>query len=259
MLDLALVPDRFNSWAALALASGSRLETKLNSCERLKNIGLFLDRAESVLRCYRRALSLRPFQITLWIEQGSTAYMLSSHCARLLRHKTDSLSIELFERLELEKVRMLDIAHDCFEAADKAWLADVGKDSTSGDQDERWLHHYMLGKVAEKRGKPVAELLEHYQNAATLIEEASACYPRKISYNTAPFLSVEALEVYYRIHSNILKTLLAHEDHTIEPSLLRILENHLKKSANSLFTKECRRNSIEDSREAKEKENNKRK
>ena len=52
-LDLALVPARFDSWAALALATGSRLETKLNSCERLKNIGSFLDQAEAALRCFR--------------------------------------------------------------------------------------------------------------------------------------------------------------------------------------------------------------
>ena len=49
---------------------------------------------------------------------------------------------------------MLDIAHDCFQAADKAWLSEVDKNSGL-DQDERWLHHYMLGKVAEKRGQPI--------------------------------------------------------------------------------------------------------
>lgn len=53
LLDLTLVPSRFDSWAALALATASRLETKLNSCERLKNIVAFLDRAEAALRCFR--------------------------------------------------------------------------------------------------------------------------------------------------------------------------------------------------------------
>ena len=53
ILDLALVPDRFDSWAAVALAIASRLETKLNSCERLKNLASFLDRAEAALRCFR--------------------------------------------------------------------------------------------------------------------------------------------------------------------------------------------------------------
>lgn len=80
--------------------------------------------------------------------------MLHSHCSQLLHNQTDSLSIELFERLEKEKDRMLDIAHDCFQAADKAWLSEADKNSAL-DQDERWLHHYMLGKVAEKRGQPI--------------------------------------------------------------------------------------------------------
>ena len=65
--------------------------------------------------------------------------MLHSFCSQLLRNETDSLSIELFERVEKERERMLDIAHDCFLAADKAWLSDVEKGN--GGDDERWLHH----------------------------------------------------------------------------------------------------------------------
>lgn len=166
-LDLALRPQRFDSWAALALACGSRLETKLNSCERLRNVAAFLERAEAALRCYRRALRLRPLQTTLWIENGSTAYMLHSLCGRLLHHQTDSLSLDLFERLEREKERMLDIAHDSFQAADRAWRAQrrrspsaAGTAVASADHDdERWLHSYMLGKVAEKRQRPAEEYL----------------------------------------------------------------------------------------------------
>ena len=107
----------------------------------------------------RRALRLRPLQTTLWIEHGSTAYMLHSFCARLQNHQADSLNIELFKRLEREKERMLDIAHDCFLTADKAWVAEVERNGSDVDQDERWLHHYMLGKVAEKRSRPVGEYL----------------------------------------------------------------------------------------------------
>lgn len=29
-------------------------------------------------------------------------------------------------------------------------------------QDERWLHHYMLGKIAEKRQEPASQYLSHY-------------------------------------------------------------------------------------------------
>ena len=208
----------------------------------------------------RRALRLRPFQTTLWIEHGATAYMIHSQCSRLLHNQTDSLSIEMFERLEKEKERMLDIAHDCFVAADKAWLAEVGKGEEGAvDQDERWLHHYMLGKVAEKRAKPVEEYLANYQRAAVLLEEASAAYPRRITYNTPPLLSVEALEIYYRIHSNILKTLLNHEGRPMDPKLAAVLNKHLEEAAEGLFTNEGRRSSVDDKETAKEKEAVKRK
>lgn len=258
ILDLALVPDRFDSWAAVALAIASRLETKLNSCERLKNLATFLDRAEAALRCFRRALVLRPLQTTLWIEQGSTAYMLHSFCSQLLRNETDSLSIEMFERLEKEKDRMLDIAHDCFVAADKASLSGIKK-GNGDDQDERWLHHYMLGKVAEKRSKPFSELIEHYQYAAKLLEESSASYPRRIPYNTPPQLSVEALEIHYRIHSHCLKTLMSFEGRPQDIAAYFGISKQLQMASSGAFAHGGRRVSIEQKEEILEKETKKRK
>lgn len=206
----------------------------------------------------RRALCLRPLQTTLWIEQGSTAYMLHSFCSQLLRNETDSLSIEMFERLEKEKERMLDIAHDCFVAADKASLTGLEK-GTCEDQDERWLHHYMLGKVAEKRSKPFGELIEHYQRAAQLLEESSAAYPRKITYNTPPQLSVEALEIHYRIHSNCLKVLMSLEDKAKDVVLFCCVSKQLQIASNGAFARGGRRVSIEQKEDVQEKDAKKRK
>lgn len=186
---------------------------------------------------YRRALRLRPLQTTLWIEQGSTAYMLSSFCSQLIRNETDALSIEMFERLEKERERMLDIAHDCFVAADHSWLTAVEKNSNDVDQDERWLHHYMLGKIAEKRTKPFDEFIQHYQRAAQLLEESSAAYPRKISYNTPPHLSVEALEIYYRIHSNCLKALMGLQDRNQDKALSLSIFKQLELTAKGCFAR----------------------
>lgn len=202
----------------------------------------------------RRALCLRPLQTTLWIEQGSTAYMLHSFCSQLLRNETDSLSIEMFERLEKEKERMLDIAQDCFIAADKASVKGGGD-----DQDERWLHHYMLGKVAEKRSKPFSELIEHYQRAAQLLEESSAAYPKKISYNTPPQLSVEALEIHYRIHSNCLKALMSLEGRAVDIPLYNSISKQLVKVSDGAFARGGRRISVEQKDEVADKTIKKRK
>jgi len=157
------------------------------------------------------------------------------------------LSIELFERVEKERERMLDIAHDCFLAADKAWLSDVEKGN--GGDDERWLHHYMLGKVSEKRSRPLDEFVEHYQMAAKLLEESSATYPKKISYNTPAHLSVEALEIYYRIHSNCLKSLMSLEGAPLDPALSAGIYKQLQIASKSLFALGGRRSSLEQKEE----------
>ena len=172
--------------------------------------------------------------------------MLHSFCSQLLRNETDSLSMELFERVEKERERMLDIAHDCFTAADKAWLTGVEK-GTGEDQDERWLHHYMLGKIAEKRSRPLDEFVGHYQRAAQLLEESSASYPKRISYNTPPHLSIEALEIYYRIHSNCLKSLMSMEGGRNPPdaALTSSIYKHLQTASKGFFAQGGRRSSVE--------------
>lgn len=140
----------------------------------------------------------------------------------------------MFERLEKERERMLDISNDCFLAADKSWLAGLEKDS-SGEQDERWLHHYMLGKVAEKRAKSFSEYIAYYQKAAQLLEESSAAYPKRISYNTPGHLSVEALEIYYRIHSSCLKVLMNQEGKQQDVELCRIIYKQLEVASKGAF------------------------
>lgn len=58
--------------------------------------------------------------------------------------------------LESQKESMLETANECFTAASVAWLADPG------EHDERWLHHYMLGKIAEKKKLDPFVYLDHY-------------------------------------------------------------------------------------------------
>lgn len=55
---------------------------------------------------------------------------------------------------------MLETAFQCFQGASRC----------EGDSDEEeWLIHYMLGKIAEKRRKPPAEYLQLYKKVNPLI------------------------------------------------------------------------------------------
>jgi len=144
------------------------------------------------------------------IEYGSFVYMLHSFCSRLLKQATDTLSMEQFELLEAKKNSSLDTAESCFQKAMVTW-----KQEAEDDQDERWLHHYMLGKASEKRHQQPWRALNQYRESARLLQEHKSAYPAKISYTNPTELSIEALEVHYRIHSCLLKHLEAHEGRSL--------------------------------------------
>ena len=57
------------------------------------------------------------------------------------------------------KVAMLETAEHCYRMASEC---------DGDDSGEEWLHHYMLGKIAEKLGAPPATSLEHYKQVSTL-------------------------------------------------------------------------------------------
>ncbi|XP_013404378.1 calcineurin-binding protein cabin-1 [Lingula anatina] len=200
MHDICVNPDRFDSWAGMALARMSRLEQKLNSCE-LKNEGPIHKHAISALRCFKRSCELDDSNAKLWVEYGSLAYQLHSHASRQLKqHPIHPLNDEALQIAQSSKIEMLRIAQDCYTNASKCEAED--------SEEELWLHHYMLGKVAEKMRKPPKDYLDHYKQAAIFLHEDKARYPKKINYIVSPpHLAVEALEVFYRIHSSMLKFL----------------------------------------------------
>lgn len=168
-------------------------------------------RAEKAEMCFEKVLQLSGGRHTvICIEFGSFVYMLHSFCSRLLKQATDTLSLEQFELLETKKSTSLDTAESCFQKAMVAW-----KQDSEEDQDERWLHHYMLGKASEKRHQQPWRALEEYRESARLLQEHKSAYPPKINYTNPSELSIEALEVHYRIHSCLLKHLETHEGRTL--------------------------------------------
>ena len=57
-------------------------------------------------------------------------------------------------QMEERRDSMLETAFQCFQGASRC----------EGDSDEEeWLIHYMLGKIAEKRRKPPAEYLQLFK------------------------------------------------------------------------------------------------
>uniref|UniRef100_A0A1B6KZB6 Uncharacterized protein n=1 Tax=Graphocephala atropunctata TaxID=36148 RepID=A0A1B6KZB6_9HEMI len=236
ILDVCNNPERVDSWACMALARGSILETKLNSCDALKSESDFLKKAQMSCRCYKTALELDSGLPTLWIEYGSFSYMVHSFCSRLLKQE-QNLSLEMFETLETQKESMIQEALHCFTEANKLWYTDDGQEML----DERWLHHYMLGKIAEKKQEAAGQFLSHYMKSLEFLHLNNAMYPSLVTYNSPQNLAVEALELYYRIHAVILKTLEQSEDKPVDPSLRTLFRETLDKVAASSFARKVTR------------------
>uniref|UniRef100_A0AAA9RXQ1 Calcineurin binding protein 1 n=1 Tax=Bos taurus TaxID=9913 RepID=A0AAA9RXQ1_BOVIN len=98
MHDICVCPDRFDSWAGMALARASRIQDKLNSNE-LKSDGPVWKHATPVLSCFRRALEIDSSNLSLWIEFGTMSYALHSFASRQLKQWRPELPAELVQQV----------------------------------------------------------------------------------------------------------------------------------------------------------------
>lgn len=129
-----------------------------------------------------------------------------------------------FSFLEEKKEESMKIAHECFTTLDKSKNADV---------DEKWLVRYMLGKLSEKRKEPSENAIEHYLKSAEYLYEHNATYPFKIIFTDLKNLSLEALELFYRITAAIIKYMEQHS--TITKAVGRYFIKVLKQQAKCPF------------------------
>uniref|UniRef100_A0A669F7J6 Calcineurin-binding protein cabin-1 n=1 Tax=Oreochromis niloticus TaxID=8128 RepID=A0A669F7J6_ORENI len=201
MHDICVCPNRFDSWAGMALARASRIQDKLNSNELKSDVPIW-KHSQAVLNCFKRALEIDSSNLSLWIEYGTMSYALHSFASRQLKQWRSELPPEVVKQMEERRDSMLETAFQCFQGASRC----------EGDSDEEeWLIHYMLGKIAEKRRQPPAGYLQLYKKAANYLHEEAARYPRKIHYHNPPDLAMEALELHFRLSATILKLLEADE------------------------------------------------
>lgn len=113
-----------------------------------------------------------------------------------------------FEFLEEKKEQWLKVAHNCFTTVDQFNTnanAEGSGSHANNSEDEKWLYHYMLGKIDEKRKDQPHMIIDHYLKSANYLYEHNATYPFKINFSSPQNLSLEALEIFYRITAVIIK------------------------------------------------------
>lgn len=227
--DLSNLPTRFDAWAGLALSKAHLMGTKLNSCTTSAPKEWVQD-SEEVLRCFEQCLKIDEQQHMLWIEYGNYAYVLHSYCSRCLKQAVEmGLTADQTKFLEEKKEQCLKITHDSFITID--YMKPIPNDDESeSTDDEKWLYHYMLGKVSEKRKEAPNVVIEHYLKSADYLYENNATYPFKISSVNPQNLALEALEIFYRITATIIKYLEQHPvvPHGIGKFFIKILKQQAK-------------------------------
>ncbi|XP_063769078.1 calcineurin-binding protein cabin-1 isoform X2 [Pseudophryne corroboree] len=214
MHDICSCPNRFDSWAGMALARASRIQDKLNSNE-LKSDGPIWKHSTPVLNCFKRALEIDASNLSLWIEYGAMSYTLHSFASRQLKQRFKELQPEVVVQLKERRDSMLEAARQCFTSASRC--------EGDGDEEE-WLIHYMLGKICEKQKVAPELYLQHYKQAAHYLHEEAARYPKKIHYHNPPELAMEALEVYFRLHASVLKLLEKNEQELDSKMLFNVMK-----------------------------------
>ncbi|VDI32017.1 calcineurin-binding protein cabin-1 [Mytilus galloprovincialis] len=228
MNDICVNPSRLDSWAGMALARMSQLEQKLNSTELKMDFPVH-KKSIAALRCFRRALQIDESNGKLWMEYGSLAYQLHSHSSRQLTWKyTFPLSAEMELIATNSRQEMLRTSYNCYRKAIEC------------ENEEEWLQHYMIGKCLEKMKKSPGDFLKHYEQATECLYEENAPYPKKIAYAySTPHLAVEALEMFYRLHSSILKLIL--DKHQADMDY-QLFERFINKAAASPFASAKQKN-----------------
>lgn len=235
--DLAMNPERFDSWAGLALTRAHQHEQHMSKGDNFTKdeTDNFYRMCQGTFRCFKRGLSLDPTNSNLWIEYGNLAYNVSSQMSRITksilyqrgRPGGRSISPEYggFDPQEIrgKQKDCLALAKEAFQAASKLDL-----------EEEQWLPWYLLGKISEKNH--IIRALEFYELADVNLYTGNANYPKRIAYHTPPNLAIEALEVHYRIHASVLK-FLVQKPNASRGILLRI-KTHLIKAARSTFVSE---------------------
>lgn len=220
--DLALNPNRFDSWAGLSLSMNYKLDQMLGDGNKHHNqTDEFKKTASSVIRCFERALELQPTNWKLWIEFGLLTYNIASNLSRTIK------MAKLYET----SCDDLNLPFKCDDMLEKARHSFTMAQSI--DSDELWLTYYMLGKVSEKKSGNLLSTLDFYMLADLCLYLDGATYPKKINYYNPSYLSIEAIEIHYRIHASILKYLIYNRKFSAR--MLRQLKLYLFRVSRSPF------------------------
>ncbi|XP_065910594.1 calcineurin-binding protein cabin-1-like isoform X2 [Dysidea avara] len=178
LFDLSYCPERFDSWAGIALAKSRKIIDKIQQCDIKLGVEKFVQRhAASVLRCFEKAVSLN-----------------DKNCF-VIEKKTLYPAEELQSWAKECRNKGLYLSKTCFTMA-------LGLTGTKLAQP--WLYQYMLSKTYYKLDMPINVCLEGIVTTTQMLDREGAVYPRNVDLSSK-FFAKESIEVCYQLYSMLLK------------------------------------------------------
>ncbi|KAI5730689.1 hypothetical protein M8J76_016458 [Diaphorina citri] len=237
LLDICVNHNRVDAWAAMTLSQQKLIEMCLNSGDTIEEADTITSDCLWTCNSFKIILSLDSTLLPLYIEYGTFAYTIAAFSSR--RIKCDSvvgvMSLEQFTALEKLKTELLATCSQNFLRATQVLHRHYKYNKI--ENDEKWLHLYMLGKYYEKTdpGDPKSCLNSYYESFEILRVQNGALYPARVNYSEPQTGAVEALELFYRIHATILKFIDRSGDQVLDRELRDFYLNMLRKLSVSSF------------------------
>ena len=209
---ISFLPCLFDAWAGMALSWISSVTSNLDDCDseaKLNNIEAII----SIVRSFQIAHALEPQNGKVLMEYASFGfeiYSLVKRCEKFGNIDESPIHprkmVQKFVGGEFDA----DIKPDSkilLRNVQKLFL-DANRCKDIDPPSDRWFCFYMLGKIGLKLDNGIVETIEHFSQALSLLFDHDAVFPgRTISSSNAPRHAVECFELFYRIHTDILKFL----------------------------------------------------
>uniref|UniRef100_A0A1X7UXN3 Calcineurin-binding protein cabin-1 MEF2-binding domain-containing protein n=1 Tax=Amphimedon queenslandica TaxID=400682 RepID=A0A1X7UXN3_AMPQE len=199
-LTLCYSPDKFDSWAGLALAKSRKITDRIENRDLVTTVEKLVSaNINGAVRCFQKALEINNRHCYVVEKFGFFCYAMQSFASQIKSlpqlYKSKGTQ-EWSQKLLPDKLRL---AHDQFTHA-------LSLEGVS--HAEPWIYHFLLGKINWKLEKPLQIVLNHFIKSAEILHSEGAVYPVTVEVLSKGH-AIQALEVHYHFMSVSLKALLS--------------------------------------------------
>ena len=212
--DLAINPDRIQSWLCIGLCWLSIAEDRFNHAKSDLKIVIESIAPKAVL-CFDHYMSSSSTSFDVASEYSIFLYTIASVYNQVAGALADNVAV--IQEIDLKRLTLITKAKEVL-------LKGVDPVKPSS-----WVKNFMLGKIHEKLNSKDLTWLECYSQALKDLGEYSHTVTKKINTSSPVEYSMECMELVFRISYSIYKRSTEIPDLTKDPSKKKNMLTHLKR------------------------------